>query len=61
MNLNRQIQTLRGILTIKDQFYAAVQKAHAEAQTATLQLLEAAMKPDEGTPTTTAPSADKQE
>ena len=58
MNPNRQIQTLRGIMTTKDQFNAAVQKAHAEAQTALLQLLEAAMKPDEGTSTTTAPSAD---
>ncbi len=61
MNANRQIQTLRGIMTTKDQFNAAVQKANAEAQTALLQLLEAAMKPDEGTPNNTALSADKQE
>lgn len=48
MNQNRQIQTLRGIQTAKDTLNTAVKKAQDEAITQLLQLLEAAMKPDEG-------------
>lgn len=57
MNTNRQVQTLRGIQTTKDTLNTAIKKAQDDAITQLLQLLESAMKPDEGTPTTTAPSA----
>lgn len=67
MNPNRQIQTLRGIQTAKDTLYQGTLKLREEAFSQLLQLLEAAMKPDEGATTTqgaaspttppTAPSA----